>query len=107
MNQTLPIIHQDPTRPGLVLEDWQTPTPPGWCYLCGCGCVCRVGVHWLGDPQPVDPAELIATAARYVLLNEVLDDVADAELHPAMAARVIARLDRLITTFTARPVVSR
>lgn len=90
--------------PALTIPPDAWLTPPGWCYLCGC--ICEVGVHLLGDPQPVDPAELIAAAARYVLLNEVLDDVADAELHPAMAARVIARLDRLIMTFTARPEVS-
>jgi len=39
--------------------------------------------------------------------REPLGDVAEAELSPVMAARITARLDRLISTFTARPAESR
>jgi len=102
---TLPTTVRQPfAKPGLELADWQTPLPHGWCF--DCWRVCEVA-HSADNPQPADPAELIAAAARNVLLHEVLDDVAEAELSPVMAARITARLDRLITTFTARPVVSR
>lgn len=106
MTETLSTVRQPSAKPGLDLTDWQTPLPHGWCY--GCGRV-HERVHSADNPQPEDPAELIAAAARSVLLHEVfqeVDDYVNAELHPAMAARVTARLGRLIVAFTAPAVTS-
>jgi len=87
-----------PSPTALTLAEWQTPTPDGWCL--DCGSVCGYGAHPADDPQPEDPAEIIARGARRALLDQVLVSHDDA-LSPVMAARVAARLAVLVRNFTA------
>lgn len=92
-----------PTIAGaLTVPEGAIPTPPGWCACCGAVDPDRLcSVDGPGALQPRDPSDVVWYAARQGLRQIGINEGDDA-LTPAMAARIRARLDTMLRTWTAQ-----